>query len=255
MRFLLTIFLFSWLSASSQIKVEVPLTRTLAINGVEYSSGDPDTTYDATIGQFNLRGSGGSAVSGWADLSPVGDPHVGVRNVTDNGYNLSTNTTSAWNGLPATSGISGATSDDGGGFYHDAGGSSGTLNQSYVFNYNNSYSGATTDANFRVSGLAEDSIYVVDIVCSRATNSQTMKVIPHDKNGQGSTITTYWTGETLNAQNNTSKYVRLFLRADASGYAYFYIGGSTDNSTTSGVNIGYVNSVTIRKATITPYPY
>ena len=217
----------------------------------------PDTSYSATVGYFNVRGAGGSAVTGWTDLTPAGDPHSSVRSGTDNGFTLSTNTTTAWNGLPATSGTSGATSSDGGGFYHSAGSGgseSDELNQSYMFNYNNSYSGATTDANFRISGLTEDSIYCIEFVPSRATNSQTMKVIPHDKDGQKSTITTYWNGSTLNAQNNTSKFVRFFVKADASGYVFFYIGGSTDNSTTSGVNIGYINSLTVRKATITTCP-
>lgn len=217
----------------------------------------PDTSYSATVAHFNTRGAGGVSVTGWTDLSPLGDPHLGVRSATDNGFTLSTNTTSAWNGLPATSGTSGTTTSDGGGFYHSAGSGgseSDDLNDTYFFNYNNSYSGATTDANFKISGLTEDSIYCVEFVPSRVTNSQTMKVIPHDKDGQQPTITTFWNGATLNAQNNTSKFVRFFVKADATGAAYFYIGGSTDNSTTSGVNIGYVNSLTVRKATITTCP-
>lgn len=204
-----------------------------------------DTSY-TQLAQFNTKGPAGSDADGWQNLTPQGNPNDAVRSGTQNGITLSTNTTGAWNGIPATVGQSGETSNDGGGFAHNA-----TVQSSYYFNASDTYSGSTSDACLRVSGLQEDSIYVVEIVSSRATGAgnRFCTYIMHDKNGQGPNVRNFSNGDTLNATGNTSKVVRLFGKADSDGYLYVWGGGTNNTGDTD--RFGFFNSVRIFRVTIT----
>ena len=206
--------------------------------------GTPDTTYDATVGLFNICGGGCATVSGFTQLTPLGEPDDANHSGTDT-YTLASQT-GGWVGIPASVGTSGATTSDGGGFYHG----SSTANQSYYFTDGFTAPTTTTSAySFRISGLTEDSLYIIDIVCSRVTNDNFGQYKVYDKNGEGSIVTTFWDGTTINAKNNTSKYVRLFLRATSSGDAFVWLGGTTSSY------FAYANTISIQKVTISPYPY
>lgn len=226
---------------TAQVTVELPLNRTF----ITSAPSAPDTTYDATVGLFNICGGGCATVSGFTQLTPLGEPDDANHSGTSNGFTLASQT-GGWLGIPASVGTSGATSDDGGGFHHG----SSTANQSYYFN-DQFTPPTTTTANysFVFSGLTEDTLYAIDIVPSRITNDNFMQFKMYDKNGEGSLIKNYWGGDTLNAKNNTSKYVRLIGRANASGNIYVWLGGLTTSY------FAYANTVSIRKTTITPYPY
>lgn len=221
-------------------------TRNVALSGtVNASGGSADTTYSDTA-QFNLNYATQS-ISGWQDLGPGStSPHTAVKSGTQNGYTLSTNSTGAWNGLPATtSDTNGENTDDGGGFAHNA-----TAQLSYMFHYNNGFTGATSDCQLKLSGATPGAWYVIDLLPSRDANvggARYAKYILLHQDGQ-TEYTTFSNGAAINATGNTSKVVRMYGKANASGELYIYGGGTTNVDATT--QYAYFNTVRVYKMTI-----
>lgn len=219
-----------------------------------------DTTY-GTASNFNPS-IADAAIGGWADFNnnPTG-PHAILKTASQSGITVTTNTTTAWNppyGGNSGYNLAGEDTDDGGGFFFPA-----NVMRSALYN-NTTYTGATSDATFRVSGLTPDSLYEIrllpsfDLALLGFNSEMTAKVIhrdgtvTYDRYMDGSRNSGPRNPSTAGVMitGNTSKYLRMFGYADASGYIYIWIGGTTyaDNST----SLGSANAISIRKATITP---
>lgn len=201
-----------------------------------------DTMYSGTLWKFST-GIGSTDNDGWAAFvnnDPNYYPSSGVRTRTVSGVTLNTNNTSAWNLYYGGTGnvTGGEDNNDGGGFAVPA----AVLRDIVINGGNDTYSGNTSDASFRISGLTPDSLYRVRLypsvdqdVCSALSTTYEMKAILIDKN-YGFEYSMYSDGtktppggaspsaDGIVICKNTSKWIEMHGRANASGYLFIWIG-------------------------------
>lgn len=260
MKQLLTILFFLLtICANAQLGSVARFKHTVNLTSIKPPSLVTDTTYSDSAKFVTFSNT--ITVSGWTPINSANAaPHVSVSTGVSSPYTASTNTTTAWNafGGNTINSTVGENASDGGGFAFNA-----SAQRAGSYNYNDTYSGSTSDANFKISGCTPGQLYNVQLLPScdaglLGFNSESTAKLIH---ASGTTTYTSYMDGTRNVgattststgvvtTGNTSKYFSMWGVADASGFLFVWIGG-TDNATDA-KRLGFANGLIIRKATIT----